>query len=1547
MSDSTDFIDSFCVYSSWDDDLWQGAPLADWTPCFEDVVILGSVHIVVLVLCCIRILAIWRSSMRDRALYKTKAWPVAKSMLALVITAVPVVQLVGKLLAGSELAPFDIATNSLFIAVWGLITLMLVQEALWFIYLKADWIMRFNFVLMAVAQSLKFSTVLRLNDGVFGAYFIVYCVGLTCMGILACDALLNWSDKTEFAEYAGDYTKVEEEKEDDRWDNMTCPEARANPFSRILFSWVFPLVSRAYERPLKDRDVWCLGGNDLSQNIAKTLDKAWREEQRKSKPSLVKVMVRVFGWPMFTAGIYKTFNDASQFTGPMFLSALVGFVADKESLNMGFIYAFAMFFSQILGVLGEGQYFQNTARVGMRMKGGFVALILRKVMVLSTAARSRVSTGKINNLLTSDTDSLEDFASTVHVLWSSPLRIIICLYLLFVQLGWAAFVGFAGVFLVLPIQKKIMTKSVELTMTSREKTDERVKYTSEMLASMNIVKMYAWETSMQKRINAIRDEELSWIKKGALLSGINFFIILTVPLIVSVVALAVFAAQEGNTLTAARAFTALALFGVLRFPLILLPSAINSVAVCRASVTRLQEFLQEEELEPPVAGKTSLGQIVIDKGTFWWGAPQEPQLGADKNIELAAPLLEKNNDTQEPSTKKEEADSLPTLQNISLSVVPGRLVAVVGSTGCGKSSLVQAVLGEMPVYNPPDCTPRKWQEVVQTKGKIAYVPQQAWIFNATVQENILFGKEYNKLEYETALRCACLQADLAQLPYGDQTEIGEKGVNLSGGQKLRVSLARAVYARAEIYLLDDPLAALDAHVAKEVFDGCINGVLRERGATRLLVTNHLSVLPQCDMVVVISNHTFEIVAPYAKARNSPALARLLAEHTKKEGEEDEKEQQEETKGEEKGELVLQREASEGAVAGKAPQDKLIKDEEQNVGTMNWRYIKIYLKASGVFMFGLVSLFAILQQLFSLGSNYWISVWTSDPPQLVQPDGSPYSNGFYIGLYGAWNFAVALATFLGRIFVALSGVNAGRSLHRDMLANLLLLPMQFYQQTPLGRILNRFTSDIGAVDRMLPFTFSLFFYSVLSGIVAIAGIGLGTPYAIIAFVPVFLFFFWLQRYFQHSSRELKRLNSTTRSPVYSHFDAVLTGIPSIRAYNKQDNFVAIGCEKIDHNMRVDWANTSCNRWLTLRLEFIGGLMTLAVSVSVVILRDGLNESLAGLVMSYAITITSLLTLGVQIGSSFENSFNSVERIVDYTEDKPSNPREKPFIITETEPAKDWPQQGAIKFKNVSMRYRKELPLVLNEVSFFIPAKSKVGVVGRTGAGKSSLFLSLFRIVELSHGSVEIDGINVAKIGLHTLRSRISIIPQEPILFTGTVRFNLDPFDEHSDDELWAALEHSFLKDVIEKGQTGQEKEGGGEQQHENKGLLMRVEENGSNFSVGQRQLLCLARTLVRKSRIIVLDEATAAVDSYTDSHIQKAIRREFCECTMLTIAHRINTVIDNDLIMVLDQGRVVEFASPHELLSREDSSFSKLVADLGPQEAEKLKQLAAEKAQQPK
>ncbi|KAI3958770.1 hypothetical protein MKX01_023446, partial [Papaver californicum] len=856
----------------------------------------------------------------------------------------------------------------------------------------------------------------------------------------------------------------------------------------------------------------------------------------------------------------------------------------------------------------------------------------------------------------------------------------------------------------------------------------------------------------------------------------------------------------------------------------------------------------------------------------------------------------------------------PTLSNINLEIPVGCLVAVVGSTGEGKTSLLSAMLGELPPAANVDA------EVV-VRGTVAYVPQVSWIYNATVRDNILFGSPFIAARYAKAINVAALQHDLDVLPGGDLTEIGERGVNISGGQKQRVSMARAVYSNSDVYIFDDPLSALDAHVGRQVFDKCIKEELQ--GRTRVLVTNQLHFLPQVDRILLVHDGMVKEEGTFEELTNNGVLFQSLMENAGKMEEHVEKKEDLE-KPEEKGPLtngevngMLKNDSQ--ATKGEKGKTVLVKQEERETGVVSWNVLMRYKNAlGGAWVVIILFTCYISTEVLRILSSTWLSAWTD------QSTTKTHGSGFYNLVYALLSFGQVLISLLQSYWLIISSLYAAKRLHDAMLHSILRAPMLFFHTNPIGRVINRFAKDLGDIDRNVAVFVNMFFSQGFQLISTFVLIGIVSTISLWAILPLLIVFYSAYLYYQSTAREVKRLDSISRSPVYAQFGEALNGLSTIRAYQAYDRMSNINGKSMDNNIRYTLVNISANRWLAIRLETLGGLMIWLTATFAVMQNERAVDQVAfassmGLLLSYALNITGLLTGVLRLGSLAENSLNAVERIGTYVD----LPSEAPAVVENNRPPPGWPSSGSIKFEDVVLRYRPELPPVLHGLSFTISPSEKVGIVGRTGAGKSSMLNALFRIVELERGRILIDDYDVAKFGLTDLRKVLGIIPQSPVLFSGTVRFNLDPFGEHNDADLWEALERAHLKDVIRRNSLGLDAE---------------VSESGENFSVGQRQLLSLARALLRRSKILVLDEATAAVDVRTDALIQKTIREEFKSCTMLIIAHRLNTIIDCDRVLLLDAGQVSEFDTPEELLSNEGSSFSKMVQSTGAANAEYLRSL---------
>ncbi|XP_034949722.1 multidrug resistance-associated protein 1 isoform X2 [Chelonus insularis] len=1332
-----------------------------------------------------------------------------------------------------------------------------------------------------------------------------------------------------------------------------CPEQSASYPSRILFAWFDSMAWKGFKKPLETSDLWSMNPEDTAAEIVPKFNKYWTRNIKKfdklfcnycstqstkasfrkasgqvdfNNPKKKKVasvfipLYRAFGGTFIFGGILKLTQDIMVFISPQVLGLLINFVKGSEPLWKGYLYAILLLITATFQTLVLSQYFNRMFIVGMRMRTALVASIYRKALRMSNAARKESTVGEIVNLMSVDAQRFMDLMPYINMIWSAPLQILLALYFLWKQLGPSVFAGLAVMIILIPVNAVIANKVKTLQIRQMKCKDERVKLMNEVLNGIKVLKLYAWEPSFEQQILKIRNKEIKVLKEAAYLNAGTSFIWSCAPFLVSFVSFATYVLiDEENILDSSKAFVSLSLFNILRFPLSMLPMVISNMVQALVSVKRINVFMNNEELDPNNVqhDQSELHPLIIENGTFLWDSE-----GSDK----------------------------PTLKNINVQVQHGQLVAIVGTVGSGKSSLISAFLGEM----------ERISGRVNTKGSIAYVAQQAWIQNATLQDNILFGKPMDKSLYNRVIEACALGLDIKMLPAGDQTEIGEKGINLSGGQKQRVALARAVYSDCDVYLLDDPLSAVDSHVGKHIFENVVgpSGLLKKK--TRVLVTHGITYLPEADNIIVLKDGEISENGTYKQLlEKRGAFADFLIQHLQEVRSEDDeetdlteiKQQLESTIGSEElqqkltrarsrqsithsesgsvadqksingslhrqqsvdsqksGNLVRSGSVKDNAIPLKTG-EKIIEVEKAETGSVKLKVYAHYLKSIGWFLSISTIIMNAIFQSFSIGSNIWISKWSDDADWSVNSTADSPKKSMYIGVYGALGIGQGVFQVGISIALASGSVKASIEIFKKFLHHVLGNPMSFFDSTPSGRLLNRFGKDTDVIDNIIPMILRSWITCFLAVIATLVVISYSTPIFIAVILPIGIIYYFIQRFYVATSRQLKRLESVSRSPIYSHFGESITGAQTIRAFGVQERFIHESERKVDFNQMCYFPGIISNRWLAVRLEMVGNMIIFFAALFSVLGRDTLSAGLVGLSVSYALQITQTLNWLVRMTSDVETNIVAVERIKEYGE----TPQEAPWEIPSTAPPKEWPSEGRVEFNEFKVRYREGLDLVLNGLTFSVNGGEKIGIVGRTGAGKSSLTLALFRIIEAADGKIFIDGVDISQLGLHALRNRLTIIPQDPVLFSGTLRLNLDPFDSHTDEEIWQALEHAHLKAFVQSLPNG---------------LSYGVSEGGDNLSVGQRQLICLARALLRKTKILILDEATAAVDLETDDLIQRTIREEFKDCTVLTIAHRLNTILDSDRVLVLDKGVVTEFDSPEVLLQKPTSAFYSMAKDAG-------------------
>ncbi|KAM4599398.1 ATP-binding cassette sub-family C member 2-like [Fundulus diaphanus] len=1340
------------------------------------------------------------------------------------------------------------------------------------------------------------------------------------------------------------------------------PEAGAAFLSRITFNWFNSMVVKGHKTPLVQEDLWELNemdstayisqrfnqhmryelglarirfqkklknkllknpskaveeasqsnglGKGVSQDVLMMEEKGKKEEEKKKKKEkkkeetnypnawLVTTLYKTFKGILIESAFFKLLQDLLAFVSPQLLKLMISFTQDKSSYAWeGYLYAVLLLLVTLLQSLFLQQYFQRCLVLGMKVRAALMAAVYKKALVMSNDNRKESTVGETVNLMSADAQRFNDVTNFLHLLWSCPLQIIMAISFLWLELGPSTLAGVAVMVLMVPVNGVLANKAKTIQTENMKFKDKRLRIMNEMLNGIKILKLFAWEPSFRTQVEDIRGEELKVMRKFAYLSSVSTFISNCAPALVSLATFAVFVAvSSDNILTAEKAFTSISLFNILRSPLSMLPMLIASIVQTAVSKKRLEKFLGGDDLDSDIVrhDPSFVSAVSICDGSFAW-----------------------------------EKDSEPLLKNVSLDIKPGGLVAVVGAVGSGKSSLLSALLGEM----------HSTKGFINIQGSLAFVPQQAWIQNATLRDNILFGSPYEDKRFRDVVEACALGPDLKLLSAGDLTEIGEKGINLSGGQKQRVSLARAAYSQADIFLLDDPLSAVDSHVGKHLFDKVIgpNGLLKNK--TRILVTHGVSFLPYVDEVVVLLNGQISEVGSCQSLRARKGVFSAFLDTYAKEQSTQTHSEEDEYRDAEDIDFIPDAEdtqpdfpladavsltlKTENSVrrsqrgnrssfrlrknsSSKRPENikkgqRLIEKETMETGQVKFSVCIQYVRAMG-WGYAFWALFVyLMQNVAFIGQNLWLSDWTNDAVEYYNQTYPSWKRDTRVGVFGALGMAQGFFVFLGTLLLANAAVNASRILHSRLLDNVLRVPMVFFDTTPVGRVLNRFAKDLFTLDEALPQSFSSWIMYLLGVLGTLFFLCLSTPFFIIVIIPLAVIYFLVQRFYIATSRQLRRLESVSRSPIYSHFGETVSGLSVIRAYNHQERFLKHNEVTIDENLKSIYLRIMSNRWLATRLQFLGNLVVFFAALFAVISRDSIDSGLVGLSISYALNVTLTLNLVVRLTSELETNIVAVERVSEYSELE----NEAPWV-TQHRPAEKWPEAGRLQFLDYKVRYRPELDLVLKGITCDIASTEKIGIVGRTGAGKSSLTNCLFRIIEAAEGRILIDDVDISTIGLHDLRNNLTIIPQDPVLFSGTLRRNLDPFDKFSDEEIWKVLELSHLKDYVAGLQEGL--------QHE-------VAEGGENLSVGQRQLLCLARALLRKSRILILDEATAAVDLETDNLIQKTIRKEFSHCTVLTIAHRLHSIMDNSRVMVLDAGQIVEFDSPDNLMERRGHFYS--------------------------
>ncbi|KAM4711152.1 ATP-binding cassette sub-family C member 4-like isoform 2-T2 [Anableps anableps] len=1204
-------------------------------------------------------------------------------------------------------------------------------------------------------------------------------------------------------------------------DGKKNPAATANILSKIFFWWLNPLFRIGYKRRLEEEDMYEVLQEDRSEVLGQELQRYWDQEVQKAAkemrtPGLTKVIIQCYWKSYGVLGIFTLVEEAIRVIQPVFLGEVIQYFEnynpdDRKALNKALGYAAGLSACTIGLAVIHHLYFYYVQRAGMKIRVAMCHMIYKKALCLSSSAMGKTTTGQIVNILSNDVNKFDEVTIFLHFLWVGPLQAAAVVGLLWDEIGPSCLAGMVVLLFLMPTQTMFGRLFSKFRSKTAALTDSRIRTMNEVVSGMRIIKMYAWEKPFAALVSEFRRKEISKIMKSSYLRGLNMASFFCASKIIVFVTFTIYVLL-GNPISASRVFVTVSLYTAVRLTVTLFfPSAIEKLFESRVSIRRIQEFMLLDEITKTSTAlskeeRKDVGVELNDLTCYW-----------DKNLDA------------------------PTLQGISLSLDSNQLLAVIGPVGAGKSSLLSSILGELPSE----------KGVLRVKGQLTYAAQQPWVFPGTIRSNILFGKDLEPQKYERVIKACALKRDMELLPDRDQTLIGDRGATLSGGQKARVNLARAVYQDADIYLLDDPLSAVDAEVGRHLFEQCICGLLKNK--PRILVTHQLQYLKAADQILVLKEGHMVAKGTYTELQRSGVDFTSLL---KKEEEEEQPLPPQDAAPRSRTLSEMSALSQNSSVLSVKDGDHLqaepvqmVPEESRAQGTIGLKMYVKYLRAGANIV---ILLFAVLVNLLAQVSyvmhDWWLAYWAGEQDKLTSStNGSIVANGtnvtkldlgFYLGVYGGLTATTILFGFMRNMILFTVLVKSAQTLHNSMFNAILRAPVRFFDINPIGRVLNRFSKDIGQVDSMLPWTFTDFIQVFLQilGVIAVAASVI--PWILIPVVPLLGLFLFLRRYFLQTSRDVKRLESTTRSPVFSHLSSSLQGLWTIRAFGAEERFQKAFDAHQNLHSEAFFLFLTTSRWFAVRLDGMCSIFVTITTFGCLLLRDQLDAGSVGLALSYAVTLMGMFQWGVRQSAEVENMMTSVERVLEYTQLESEAPWE-----TQKRPPSDWPSKGLVTFDRVSFSYSDDSPKVLRGLQAMFRPKEKVGIVGRTGAGKSSLVSALFRLAE-PQGKIYIDGVVTSELGLHDLRQKMSIIPQDPVLFTGSMRKNLDPFNQHSDEDLWNALQEVQLKSVVE----------------ELPGKLETVlAESGSNFSVGQRQLVCLARAILRRNRILIIDEATANVD----------------------------------------------------------------------------------------
>ncbi|KAJ7592171.1 hypothetical protein C8J56DRAFT_932695 [Mycena floridula] len=1393
--------------------------------------------------------------------------------------------------------------------------------------------------------------------------------------------------------------------------HTVSPEDYTTLWQWMIFSWVYPLIEKGRDTTLGGKDVWPLSITMQSQIIFVKFSSVYHK-------SLLLWIWRANSLDIILDFILKLTSVMFAYCVPFFLQRILEILdlSDQTPADRfrAYMYAVLMFAFSIARPQVDLQKLWFCRRSATRTRSELMAAVYDKALKMRDYSgiidqdkkkeaedkknrtdttkdgkktddkdepRAGANIGKIVNLMSSDATTMSDMLVSLSMLYGAPLELLFGGLYLYRLLGWSAFAGFITMILGWPLNSYLTKRSIRIKKGLLSSQDKRMAVLNELLAAVKFIKFFAWENRWIDRTLAAREVEMKWMIKSRINNVMLALLWLSAPIFISVLSFFAYIAV-GNKMTISIAFTAVYLFNMIRNPLNVIPTFIVELLQARVSLKRIEVYLSEEEVAPEVSSlksdlaaqhRTDQPGIGLVNATLKWNEVDETKVEDTAKKTTAAPVSV-GSESNTAASDTSSTDHKFELRDISVVFPEGELSIITGPTASGKTALLMALLGEMTILDGRTLLTKNTAQINEhgLMHAISYASQLPWLQHRSIKDNIIFGYPYEEDRYNAVVRSCALLPDLNVLEDGDATEIGIRGVSLSGGQKARVALARAVYARTQYVLLDDPLSAVDSHTSRFLYENLLRGPLLAH-RTVIMVTHHV------DLVLEGAHYMVRMLD--GRIDSQGTIKDLRAQGILEEIKRDAEAEAHDT------EVVKEEVVAVEGVDPKAPENaakkprKLIEDERRETGRVKWPVYKKYLKASSYWVWVLLLLLVIATQVVQVLEKLWIKIWGEayEDPQtyrvnhfmvqqdalhdnsylsrsmFVQPKTSSHKSMginwpdaaehpmFYVAVYAAIGMVDLVFRLMSQLVQITSGLRASRDLFEKLLVNVVRATFRFHDTTPQGRMLNRFSKDIQTIDIYLPNSLQAVNAALAVFFASIITIGVIYPFFLIPAFFIGIIYYRLAVGYLNTGRDLRRMDSNTRSPIFSDFQELLEGIVIVRAFSAESRFLQAIHRKIDANTKVWYAFWMTSRWLLWNYEVLGQVGVLIATIFS-IQNSGNGAGLAALCITSALSFTSSTYWACRFWTSLELHFNAVERVIEYTD----LPQEPDPIVEANRPPAYWPSttnnDALISLENVTVKYGPDLPAVLHDVSFTLKAGERIGLLGRTGSGKSTLAMSLLRFVDPFSGRILIDGIDISTIGLHDLRSRLTFIPQDATLFSGTLRDNLDPFNEHEDSECLEALHRVQM---ITSGQMASRNASAAHTPASSRpasvhnvdlapddvsttttevdskvtvSLETQVSAGGNNFSQGQRQLIAMARALLRNTSVIILDEATSSIDFDTDKKIQATIRSQFNNSLLLTVAHRLRTIIDYDRLVVLDQGKVAEVDTPFVLIQKQDGLF---------------------------